>query len=302
MSKLPTLSQFSGGSQVVATVENLQAYHSELAEHINFLQRESEYSKDDTIEYDNLTLKCITAGTTSQTKLNVSSKKVGDTITDGTVTWKVVAKNKGFVSVWATNTAYELFEFVMKNNNLYICISAHTSTDFVLDADKWLPLSGTSGGSGSNNTSQVTKMNITAPYSFDITIPNTVLFNLPAVEVLKLTQGISNSTVNLLTFSAGNGENFNVGEENAKDSPLVEFDGTAHPSHNIVYSFGNNTVKMQDKYYFESETIDFNDYKTVSELLGHANVNITLNLYVHPRLSQKKKCIDMICKVFQESV
>ena len=41
---------------------------------------------------------------------------------------------------------------------------------------------------------------------------------------------------------------------------------------------------------------------TVSELLGHANVNITLNLYVHPRLSQKKKCIDMICKVFQESI
>lgn len=42
------------------------------------------------------------------------------------------------------------------------------------------------------------------------------------------------------------------------------------------------------------------DYKTVSELLGHATVNITLNLYVHPRLSQKRKCIDMICKVFQE--
>lgn len=44
------------------------------------------------------------------------------------------------------------------------------------------------------------------------------------------------------------------------------------------------------------------DYKTVSELLGHANVNITLNLYVHPRMSQKKKCINLICKVFQEKV
>ena len=42
------------------------------------------------------------------------------------------------------------------------------------------------------------------------------------------------------------------------------------------------------------------DYKTVSELLGHANVNITLNLYVHPRYSQKKKCIDLISKIFQE--
>lgn len=38
------------------------------------------------------------------------------------------------------------------------------------------------------------------------------------------------------------------------------------------------------------------DYKTVSELLGHANVNITLNLYVHPQMSQKKKCIDLISK------
>ena len=42
------------------------------------------------------------------------------------------------------------------------------------------------------------------------------------------------------------------------------------------------------------------DYKTVSELLGHANVTITLNLYVHPQMSQKKKCINLICKDFQK--
>lgn len=41
------------------------------------------------------------------------------------------------------------------------------------------------------------------------------------------------------------------------------------------------------------------DYKTVSELLGHATVNITLNLYVHPQMSQKKKCINLICKNFE---
>ncbi len=44
------------------------------------------------------------------------------------------------------------------------------------------------------------------------------------------------------------------------------------------------------------------DYKTVSELLGHANINITLNLYVHPRMSKKKKCIDLISKLFQEKI
>lgn len=36
------------------------------------------------------------------------------------------------------------------------------------------------------------------------------------------------------------------------------------------------------------------DYKTVSELLGHANVNITLNLYVHPQIEQKRKCIEIL--------
>ena len=60
--------------------------------------------------------------------------------------------------------------------------------------------------------------------------------------------------------------------------------------HSLRHTFATNCISLGV------------DYKTVSELLGHANVNITLNLYVHPRLSQKKKCIDMICKVFQESV
>jgi integrase len=35
------------------------------------------------------------------------------------------------------------------------------------------------------------------------------------------------------------------------------------------------------------------DYKTVSVILGHST---TLNLYVHPNLSQKKKCIDRMSK------
>lgn len=34
------------------------------------------------------------------------------------------------------------------------------------------------------------------------------------------------------------------------------------------------------------------DYKTVSVILGHANIATTLNLYVHPNLAQKKRCID----------
>ncbi|MFC2269918.1 MAG: tyrosine-type recombinase/integrase, partial [Porphyromonas endodontalis] len=46
------------------------------------------------------------------------------------------------------------------------------------------------------------------------------------------------------------------------------------------------------------------DYKTVSTILGHSNVATTLNLYVHPNLQQKKRCIDKMSKsidVYDES-
>lgn len=35
------------------------------------------------------------------------------------------------------------------------------------------------------------------------------------------------------------------------------------------------------------------DSKTVSELLGHSSVQLTMNLYVHPQIEQKRKCIEM---------
>lgn len=38
------------------------------------------------------------------------------------------------------------------------------------------------------------------------------------------------------------------------------------------------------------------DYKTVSVILGHSNIATTLNLYVHPNMEQKKKCIDKMNK------
>lgn len=58
--------------------------------------------------------------------------------------------------------------------------------------------------------------------------------------------------------------------------------------HGLRHTFATNCIKLGV------------DYKTVSELLGHSTVNITLNLYVHPQMSQKKKCINLICKNFQE--
>ena len=36
------------------------------------------------------------------------------------------------------------------------------------------------------------------------------------------------------------------------------------------------------------------DCKTVSEILGHSTVNMTLNLYVHPQMEQKRRCVNML--------
>ena len=38
------------------------------------------------------------------------------------------------------------------------------------------------------------------------------------------------------------------------------------------------------------------DYKTVSVLLGHSDISTTLNLYVHPNMEQKKRCINKMLK------
>lgn len=59
--------------------------------------------------------------------------------------------------------------------------------------------------------------------------------------------------------------------------PAIKFHGLRH-------SFATRCIESQC------------DYKTVSVILGHANVSTTLNLYVHPNYDQKKKCIDKMLK------
>lgn len=44
------------------------------------------------------------------------------------------------------------------------------------------------------------------------------------------------------------------------------------------------------------------DYKTVSVILGHSNVATTLNLYVHPNLDQKKRCISRMNKFLRVEI
>ena len=57
--------------------------------------------------------------------------------------------------------------------------------------------------------------------------------------------------------------------------------------HGLRHSFATRCIESQC------------DYKTVSVLLGHANISTTLNLYVHPNMEQKKKCINQMIKALK---
>lgn len=61
------------------------------------------------------------------------------------------------------------------------------------------------------------------------------------------------------------------------DIPNLKFHGLRH-------SFATRCIESQC------------DYKTVSVILGHANISTTLDLYVHPNMEQKKKCINKMFK------
>ena len=73
--------------------------------------------------------------------------------------------------------------------------------------------------------------------------------------------------------------------------------------------FNNLLKKLNIKHYkfhslrhtFATNCISYGfDYKIVSELLGHSNINTTLNIYVHPKMSQKKECINNLYKNFKQ--
>lgn len=41
------------------------------------------------------------------------------------------------------------------------------------------------------------------------------------------------------------------------------------------------------------------DYKSLSQILGHSNVSVTMNLYVHPQMEMKRKCVEMLADYYK---
>ncbi len=64
------------------------------------------------------------------------------------------------------------------------------------------------------------------------------------------------------------------------DIPFITFHGLRH-------SFATRCVESNC------------DYKTISVLLGHSSISTTMNLYVHPNMEQKKKCISKMARLLK---
>lgn len=66
----------------------------------------------------------------------------------------------------------------------------------------------------------------------------------------------------------------------------------------LIRDLGIPLIKFHGlRHSFATRCIESNcDYKTVSVLLGHSNISTTLNLYVHPNMEQKKKCVEQMFK------
>lgn len=102
------------------------------------------------------------------------------------------------------------------------------------------------------------------------------------LKMLKPIKKVVNSSFYLLTNDAKPTEprtyrNYYKKLMKELDMPELKFHGLRH-------SFATRCIESKC------------DYKTVSVILGHSNISTTLNLYVHPNMEQKKKCIDQMFK------
>ncbi|MFT3748578.1 MAG: site-specific integrase [Agriterribacter sp.] len=105
------------------------------------------------------------------------------------------------------------------------------------------------------------------------------------LKMLKPIRKIMNSTFFVLTNDAKPTEprtyrSYYKKFMQALDMPQLKFHGLRH-------SFATRCIESKC------------DYKTVSVILGHSNISTTLNLYVHPNLEQKKKCIEQMFKALK---
>lgn len=119
----------------------LKVYDKKLKTMASLLQRSYEYNIGDVVTCKGITLKCAQAGTTNTADIaNLDSVKVGDYITDGTLTWLVIdPSGASGISNWQANKPYAVNDVVIYNNKIYECINANKDATFT--PSNWIRLS-----------------------------------------------------------------------------------------------------------------------------------------------------------------
>lgn len=113
----------------VVTLGLLKQYNAKLIKDIPLLERNTAYIVGDVTKKAGKTLKCVTAGTTKEETLDLSSVSVGNTITDGTVTW-VIINPYIQLSEWKAGSEYSISDIVTYNGAIYRCIKQNNDTSF----------------------------------------------------------------------------------------------------------------------------------------------------------------------------
>lgn len=145
---------------------------------------------------------------------------------------------RGTISEWMPNTDYLGGDVIIAHDSLYRAKQDHISSstfaeDMTSGVEQWR-LIGAGASSGASNTyKQVTKFGVIAPMQVDISISNTDLFCLPAVEILKFVSEATKSTISIKNE-------------------------TAKFERNETYVFGD-AVKLKTAYIIPAQTVVFAD-------------------------------------------
>lgn len=72
----------------------------------------------------------------------------GSTFSDDVANWKLMSggNTSTGIGAWATSTAYHAGDYVTYQNNLYLCLTDHTSSTFAADASYWKQIGGEGSG------------------------------------------------------------------------------------------------------------------------------------------------------------
>ena len=121
----------------------LREYDSRLKDKARILKRNQQYFENDVVSYEGVYLRSNTlTGTTGNTKLNLSSVTVGDTLVDGSITWQVIDPfSSSSVDNWLHNKKYNMYDLVIYDNMLYQCKISHVSTN-TFDKTRWQLIGG----------------------------------------------------------------------------------------------------------------------------------------------------------------